>query len=122
MVFPFALFPATVFFRSRRPFVAHVVFFLHFYAFLLLLLCISLTVVGVDRLFGGRGLESESFDHALSIVQLIACAAYLYIVTGKVCGANGATRILTVLPLAAAVAGIFLSYRFVLLLITLYST
>jgi hypothetical protein len=33
MVLPFALLPATVFYRSRRPFVAHIVFSLHFYSF-----------------------------------------------------------------------------------------
>src|SRR6266404_1066213 len=59
MVLPFAMLPAIVFYRSRRPFVAHVVFALHFYTFLLLLFCVSLMVVGVDLLFGGRGLESE---------------------------------------------------------------
>jgi hypothetical protein len=58
----------------------------------------------------------------LSIVELIVCAAYLYIAAGKVYGAKGATRILTVLPLAVAVGAIFLGYRFVLLLITLYTT
>jgi hypothetical protein len=122
MVLPFALLPAMVFYRSRRPFVAHLVFSLHFYAFPLLLLCISLTVVGIDLLFGGRGLDSESFDHALSVVALVVCAAYLYIAAGTVYGARGAIRILKVLPLAFAVGCIFLGYRFVLLLITLYST
>lgn len=122
MVLPFALLPAMVFHRSRRPFVAHIVFSLHFYAFLLLFLCISLTVVGIDRLFGGRGLESASFDHVLSIIELIVCAVYLYIAAGKVYGARGATRILTVLSLTVAVGAIFLGYRFVLLLMTLYTT
>ena len=122
MVLPFALLPAAVFYRSRRPFVAHIVFSLHFYTSLLLLLCLSLTVVGVVQLFGGPGLESENFDHALSIIELAACAAYLYIAAGVVYGAQGAIRILTLLPLVAAVAGIHLGYRFALLLITLYST
>jgi hypothetical protein len=88
MVLPFALLPAMVFYRSRRPFVAHIVFSLHFYAFLLLLLCVALTVAGVDLLFGGRGLESVRFDHALSIVQLVVCATYLYIAAGTVYGAR----------------------------------
>jgi hypothetical protein len=121
MVLPFALLPAVLFYRSR-PFVAHVVFSLHFYAFLLLLLCISLAVVGVDRLLGGHGLESERFDHVLSIVEVLVCAVYLYVAAGPVYGARGAARILKVLPLVFAVVGIFLGYRFVLLLITLYST
>jgi len=122
MVLPFAMLPAIVFYRGRRPFVAHVVFALHFYTFLLLLFCVSLMVVGVDLLFGGRGLESERLDHALSIGQLVVCATYIYIATGTVYGAKGVTRILKVLPLAIGVAGIFLGYRFMLLLVTLYST
>jgi hypothetical protein len=122
MVLPFALLPATVFYRSRRPFVAHIVFSLHFYSFLLLLLCISLMAVGISLLFGGRGLDSETFDHVLSIAALVACATYLYIAAGTVYGARGVIRILKVLPLTLAVAVIFLGYRFVLLLITLYST
>jgi hypothetical protein len=35
--------------------------------------------VRVDFWLGGRGLESESFDHALSMIELAACAVYLYI-------------------------------------------
>jgi hypothetical protein len=122
MVLPFALLPALVFYRSRRPFVARIVFSLHFYAFLLLLLWISLTAVGANQLSGGPGLESEGFDHVLSVVELIVCAAYLYIAAGRVYGARGAAGTLKVLLLTLAAGGIFLGYRFVLLLITLYST
>jgi hypothetical protein len=39
-----------MFYRTRQPFVAHVVFSLHFYAFWLLLFCASLAVVAVDVL------------------------------------------------------------------------
>ena len=122
MVAPFALLPAILFYRSRRPFVAHIVFSLHFYAFLLLLLSVSLAVVGVNRLFGGRGLESEAFDHALSIVELMVCGAYLYIAAGTVYGALGLGRFLKVLALVFSVAVIFLGYRFVLLPLTLFAT
>ena len=122
MVLPFALLPAMLFHGSGRPFVVHIVFSLHVYAFLLLLLCFSLAAVSVDGLFGGRGLESGSFDHALSIVELMLCAIYLYIAAGTVYGARGVARILKVLPLALAVGGIFLGYQFTMLLITLNST
>src|SRR4051794_34042019 len=122
MVLPFALLAAIVFYPNRRPFVAHVVFSLHFYTFLLLLTCVSLTVVGVDLLFGGRGLESQALDHALSIAAVLVCAVYLYLAAGKVYDAHGAARTFQVVPLTIAAAGIFLGYRFVLLLITLYNT
>ena len=65
MVLPFAGFAATVFYPSHRPFVTHVVFSLHFYSFLLLLLSASLTVVEIDQLSGGSGLKSADFDHIL---------------------------------------------------------
>ena len=122
MVLPLALLSAIIFYRSRRPVVAHMVFSLHFYTFLLLLLCLSLAVVAIVQLLGGPGLDSESFDHALSIFELAASAGYLYIAAGVVYGARGVTRMLTLLPLVGAVAGIYLGYRFALLLITLYST
>jgi len=122
MVAPFALLPAIVFYRSRRPFVAHIVFSLHFYTFLLLLLCLSLMAVSLDKSLGGRGLESESFDHVLSILQLIVCATYLYVAAGTVYGARGVIRILKVVSLTVAVGAIFLGYRFALFLITLYNT
>src|SRR6185503_1276216 len=42
MVLPFAAVLPVVFRRNRKPFGVHVVFALHFYAFLLLLFCCSL--------------------------------------------------------------------------------
>jgi len=76
MVFPFTLLPALVFYRSRCfP-------------------CTSmLPAAAPDRLFGGPGLESASFDHALSITELIACAIYLYIAAGNAYGARGVARV-----------------------------
>jgi hypothetical protein len=122
MVPPFALLPALVFWRRHRPFVGHIIFSLHFYAFLLLLLCVSLAIVGSSLFFGGPGLESETFDHVLSVVELLVCATYLYIAVGSVYGASGALRILKVAMLASAVGGIFLGYRLSLMLITFAST
>lgn len=92
------------------------------YAFLLLLLCVSLTVLGISLAFGGPGLESEDFDHALSIVELVLCATYLHLAVRTVYSAQGMSRILKVGALAFAVAGNFLGYRFALLLITLSAT
>jgi hypothetical protein len=105
MVLPFALLPAMLFYRSRRPFVAHVVFSLHFYAFLLLLMCVSLAVVGVDRLFGGRGLDSTTFDHALSIALVAVCATYLYIAAGAVYGAKGLRGLCRFYRLSSGLSG-----------------
>ena len=97
-------------------------FSLHLYVFVLLLFCLALTVVGADTWFGGAGLDSPDFDHTLSVILLLACAAYLYKAIGTVYGTRGARRILKVVILTVALAGIVLAYRFVLLPITLYST
>jgi len=122
MVLPFALLASIVFLGSRRPFLVHVVFSFHFYAFLLLVLCMTLAVTGMNVLFGGRGLQSIEFDHAVSIVELLVCFVYLYIAAKVVYGASGFTRFLKVAALVIAIAGIFLSYRFLMLVVTLYTT
>jgi len=76
----------------------------------------------VERLFGGAGFDSETLDHAIAIGILISCAAYLFFATRPVYGARGAIRLLQVATLTVGVAGIILGYRFLLLLITLYTT
>lgn len=86
------------------------------------LFCVFLIVGGVSLLAGGRGLDSESFDHALSIAALIVCATYLCIASRTVYGAKGVRQILKTVLLIIAVVGTFLGYRFVLLLITLQTT
>lgn len=107
---------------QKHPFVAHVVFSLHFYSFLPVLFCITCGVIGVDLMLGGTGLDSESFDHAVSVVEVAICAVYLYVAAGTVYGGTAAARLLKVVPLVLAAAGIVLAYRFTLLLITLYTT
>jgi hypothetical protein len=108
--------------RRRSPLGAHALFALHVYAFLLLLFCVATAVPPVDRWFGRVGFTSETLDHAITVVLLLACGMYLYVATGKVYGATGASRALKAGALTAAVASIVLGYRFVLLLITLYTT
>ena len=122
MVLPFAILLPLMFYRNRQPFVAHVVFALHFYAFLLLLFCLSLTVAAVEASLGGGGLSSARIDNIISLINLAVCATYLYVATGAVYGARGWTRVAKALVLALAAAGILLGYRFSLLLITLYIT
>lgn len=122
MVLPLALLLPILFHRNRQPFVAHAVFSLHFYAFLLLLFCVSLAVAAVDVLLGGAGLNSTRMDNALSVINLTASATYLYLATGTAYGARWAIRVVKALTLGLAVAGILLGYRFVLFLLTLYTT
>lgn len=111
-----------LFYRSRQPFVVHAIFSLHFYAFLLLLFCISMTIAAIDVRLGGAGLDSPRMDNALSIVNLAAAIVYLFAATGIVYRATGAMRIVKVLALGVAAAVILLAYRFALLILTLHTT
>ena len=121
MVAPFALLLPLTFYGTRQPFAAHLAFSLHFYAFLLLLFCVSLAVSAVDVLCGGAGLESPRLDNILSILNFAAAALYLYIAIGAVYASRGTARALKALVLTAGAAVILLAYRFLLFLLTLYS-
>ncbi len=123
MVLPFSLALAAVFHRSRLPYAAHLVFSLHLYAFLLLLFCAGLAVASIHMLFGGTGLESNMMDNVLSIINVVACAAYLYLAIGPIYGVAGRKqRLLKTVLLTVVVACLVLGYRFILLPITLYTT
>jgi hypothetical protein len=121
MVLAFApLLPLT--FRSRRsPAGAHAVFALHFYAFVLILLCASVLLAEAELRAGGDGIRSQAVDLTLALFNVAACAAYLYIAIGPAYAATGRARIGKALWLAAAVAALFVGYRFVIFVITLYS-
>jgi hypothetical protein len=122
MALSFALGPWIAFYRRRDPLMAHAVFSLHLYTFLLLVFCLATVIPPIDMLLGGSGFASEPLDHMVAITLLIVCAAYLYFAIGTVYGARGLARIVKSLALTVAVAAIVLGYRFVLLWITLYST
>jgi hypothetical protein len=122
MTVPFALLLPLVFLRERRPLMAHLVFSLHLYTFLLLLFSVALLAAKVSALLGSGGLDAPLVDNVLSAANLAVCATYLYVAIGAVYGAAGPTRILRAIVLALAVAAIVLGYRFALFLITLYAT
>jgi hypothetical protein len=121
MSLPFAILAGLVFRRGRHPFAAHAVFALHFYAFTLLLLSAGTLLPVVAMVPGGARAMSDSLDHALSISLLIACGVYLYVAIGAVYGGSRPGRVLRATALTVAAAAIVLGYRFVLLLITLYT-
>ena len=122
MVLPFALFPPVLFRKSRMPFAVHLAFSLHFHAFLLLLISIALLIPVIDLWLGGAGLASRPLDNGIAIGSLLICAVYLYLSAGRVYGGSGVTRIFKAVLLVLAAASIFLGYRFMLLLVTLYTT
>jgi hypothetical protein len=117
----FALMPMIAFVGSKRPLAVHAVFSLHLYATLLLLFSVATAIPPFDSMMGGSGFASETLDKILSISLVILIAAYLYIAIGAVYGARGVGRVLKTAVLTTGVAAIVLGYRFVLLLVTLYT-
>ncbi len=122
MVPAFAGFLALLFLRSRKPFMAHVVFSLHFYAFLMLLFSAALLAAAVNVYLGGEGLDAPRVDTFLTLVNLSASATYLFLAMGPVYGARGVPRLAHATVSALAVGALVLGYRFALLLLTLYWT
>jgi hypothetical protein len=122
MVLPFAVVLWAMFRRSGRPLVTHVIFSLHFYAALLLLCCLLLALIYVDAGFGGTWTHSASADHLLFAVVLLSSAVYIYIAAGVVYSSHGLKRATKAILLAIAVGCGVLGYRFLIFLITLYST
>lgn len=122
MVLAFAPVPALLFRARHRAAGAHVVFALHLYTFVLVLLCVSLSIAQIDLAGGGGGLGSPFIDACLSVFNVSVCAVYLYLAIGPAYAASGATRYAATAILAASVAVLFVGYRFVIFLITLYST
>jgi hypothetical protein len=122
MALSFALVPMLVFVRRRRPLVAHAVFSLHFYAFLLLPMCLAAIIQAIHVWVGGFGFTYDALDHFLAISLLVASAVYLYFAIGAVYASRGIARIAATLVLTVFVGAIVLAYRFALFLITLYST
>jgi len=121
MAAAFALLLPLVNFRQRRPFMVHVVFALHLYAFLLLLFCLALAAGWLSRLLGGGGLDAPIVDNVLSIINLGACGVYLFLAIKPVYGTDGVARPAQAIVLALAVAALVLGYRFLLFLITLHA-
>lgn len=122
MTLPFAAVLPLVFWRRHRPVMAHVVFSLHLYTFLLLFFCLALAAAKLSALLGFGGLEAPGVDNVLSAVNVLACALYLFAAMGPVYGASGVLRWAQTLVLTMAVGAIVVGYRFVVFLVTLYTT
>ncbi|MDB4949914.1 MAG: hypothetical protein JWM27_2563 [Gemmatimonadetes bacterium] len=83
-----ALAVQALFARSRRFFVEHLVFAVHFYAFFLLLLAsvgtVLASVYGSMKVLGAA--PAELSDSTLGVVLLASCTAYLYASVRRVYG------------------------------------
>ena len=122
MTIPFSLILPMTFLGDRRPFMAHVVFSLHLYTFLLLVFCVALLAAKLSALLGWGGLDAPAVDNILSVANLVACGVFIYLAIGPVYGATGALRIGRTLLLSLGAAIVVVGYRFALFLITLYAT
>lgn len=122
MVLAFAPLLPAVFRRPSRPAGAHIVFALHFYAFVLLLLSFALLLAQGEALLGGDGLRSPAVDVVLSLFNLGVCGVWLFIAIGRAYGSTGLPRLAKAAVLAIAVGPILIGYRFAIFLITFYAT
>jgi hypothetical protein len=122
MAVPFALLLILIFLRNGRPFAAHIVFTLHFYAFQLIFLCLLLLALGVQARLGGSEELSAGMDTTLFAIQLGASAVYLYLASGRVYGVKGLPRIIAAAALVTTAGCVVLGYRFFLFVVTLYGT
>ena len=122
MVMAFAPIAALSFRGRHKAAGVHVVFALHIYTFVFLLLCVSVLLAEVEHLVGGDGLRSPTVDTVLSVFNLAACFGYIYLAIGPAYGARGTSRFASAVALTACVGVLFVGYRFLIFLITLYST
>jgi len=122
MVVPMALLLPLVFRRAKQPMAVHVVFSLHFHAFLLLLFCVPVLAVTIGGFLGGDSRLSQGMDDAVTIALLACCATQLWFATARVYAARGLARVVQTLVMTASVACVFLGYKFALFLLTLATT
>jgi hypothetical protein len=118
----FALVPMLVFMRRKQPLIAHAVFSLHLYSFMLLMFCVATLVPALSARMGGAGFDSEALDHLLALSLLLLCAVYLFFAIRAVYGVRGVMRVLSAVLLTIAVGATALGYRFFLLIVTLYTS
>lgn len=122
MVPPFALLLPLVFIGRSKPIGVHVIFAIHFYAFVLVLLCVPLGVMILVKMMGGPGVLSPFADDLISAAIAVVCGVYLFVAIKPVYHVQGFGHLARTAILTAAAVYIFLGYRFALLPITLYTT
>jgi len=122
MALAFAALPAIIFRSRHRPAGAHLVFALHLYAFVLVLLSAAVMLAQVDVLFGGGGLGSYVVDKVLTVFNLVACGGYIFLAIPKIYGTSGLVRLAASALFVSGLALLFIGYRFAIFLITFYTT
>lgn len=112
---PCAILASLLFYARRRPFVTHVVFAIHFYAFWLIFFCGAVPLLAITLVLfmsaSGIRLSSSAMDGITSYTLVICAVAYLYVAAGRVYEEHGAGRLLKVLVLAVASGVTVIGYR-----------
>lgn len=119
-----AVLVALLFAQSRRFFVEHLVFSVHFYSFFLLLVAglgglLSCAYLGMRLLGLPRLLLS---DDALGATLLSACGLYLAVAIRRVYGERPAVALLKAAALAFGIFWVLQGYRFLLFYTTFLAT
>jgi hypothetical protein len=122
MVLALAPLLALIFFRRHRAAGVHIVFALHLYTFVLILLSLSVLLAESDLLMGGSGLNSRTVDLVLSLFNFSVCATYVYLAIRPTYRSSGPSRIVETALLSIAIATLFVLYRFAIFLITFFTT
>lgn len=121
MVLPFALFLPLIFWRNKKPFAVHVVFSVHFFAFVLLLYSLPAAGMAIAAIVTKQAHWSQTTDNILTVAILISLGGFLFSAIQRVYQAHGVSRGVQTLLLTVAYILCFLGYRFVLVPITLYA-
>jgi hypothetical protein len=111
--------------RSGRPGAVHWVFALHFVAFFLIALVIILPLAGLPLsiLFRLIGVSDRQIDAPLSWLLVLLITTYVFKAFGRVYGGSLPRRVAKAFVLSFALFFVLMrSYRFVVFLITLYTT
>ena len=123
MVPAIALVSLASFPRARFPLITSAVFALHFLAFFLLLDALMMPLVGIPLgLLLGTISLGQLWDPLISAVLLSLCAVWIYKAFRTVYGAPPIPAALRSAALAVLFVPIIISYRFVVFVVTLYTT
>ena len=110
--------------RTRRFYVEHLVFSLHFYAFLLLLIAgmhVGLYFAWRARHLFASNLSLLQNDGFVSLVMLLLCGSYLFLALRRFYGQGRMRTALKCFVLAVSIFGVIHVYRFILFFTTFYA-
>jgi hypothetical protein len=121
MVPLYALALQLFYWRTRRYYVEHLVFSLHFFAFLLLLIAAMHAALFVAWRFLGLRLSMLQSDNFVTLLMLSICGAYLLFALRRAYRQGKTLTILKCLALCLSIIVVIQLYRFILFFTTFYT-